>query len=204
MKNKHIKIVMWDYGGVLTNSPIRKFHQFEVKFGLPANTIININTFNKYNNAWAKLEKNLISLEEFSDLFNMEAKLLGIENINTNELLDCLHLELKKDMVELLKLIAKNYICVCLTNNFSNSDNKNFGKVKSYFKHIFESSKLAMRKPEKQIYQHVLKVMKVQAKEILFIDDLGINLKPAREIGFHTYKFIDSKRTIDYLYKNFI
>ena len=71
--------------------------------------------------------------------------------------------------------------------------------TKSYFNHIFESSNLAMRKPEKKIYNYVLKNLGVKAEEILFIDDLGINLKPARLLGFHTYKFIDTKTTIDFV-----
>ena len=75
----------------------------------------------------------------------------------------------------------------------------NFKYIKNHFSLIFESSKLGTRKPEKKIYNHVLNTLKVKAEEILFIDDLGINLKPAKELGFQTYKFIDTDMTIQYI-----
>ena len=166
---------------------------------LYSGTIIKINSNNKYNNAWAKLEKDEISIEEFSILFKEEAKQFGISNINTDKLLKCLNVKLNNRMVELLKNISKFYTCVCLTNNFKNMNSCNFEKIKHNFSLIIESSKIGFRKPEKQIYEHVLEVLKVNAEEILFIDDLGINLKPARELGFHTYKFTNTDKTIYYI-----
>ena len=56
-----------------------------------------------------------------------------------------------------------------------------------------------MRKPEKKIYKYVLNELDIQANRILYIDDLGINLKPARELGFLTYKFVDNKTTIKFV-----
>ena len=199
MKNNAIKIILWDYGGVLTESPIKNFQKFENDNNYILNTIVKINSYNKYENAWAKLEKDEISIEKFSILFKEEAKQFGITNINTDKLLECLNVKLNIKMVELLKNISKFYTCVCLTNNFQNMNSSNFEKIKHNFRLIFESSKIGLRKPEKQIYTYVLKVLKVSAKEILFIDDLGINLKPAKDLGFQTYKFIDTNKTISYM-----
>ena len=199
MKNDAIKIVLWDYGGVLTESPIKNFHRFENDNNYISNTIVNINSNNKYKNAWAKLEKDEISVEEFSLLFKQEAKQFGISNINTDKLLKCLNVKLNNRMVEFLKNISKLYTCVCLTNNFKKMNSSNFEKIKNNFSLIIESSKIRLRKPEKEIYTYVLKVLKVSAKEILFVDDLGINLKPAKDLGFQTYKFIDTSKTIAYM-----
>ena len=199
MKNDAFKIVLWDYGGVFTESPIINFQKFENDNNYILNTIVKINSNNKYKNAWAKLEKDEISIEEFSILFKEEAKQFGISNINTYKLLKCLNVKLNDRMVELLKNISKFYTCVCLTNNFKKMSSSNFEKVKHYFRLIIESSKIGLRKPEKQIYKYVLKELKVSAKEILFVDDLGINLKPARDLGFQTYKFIDTSKTITYM-----
>ena len=101
--------------------------------------------------------------------------------------------------------VQKRYNCVCLTNNFPNEfqdhkENK-FNQIKSNFEIIFESSKLKCRKPEKEIYQIVLNTLNVKPDELLFIDDLGINLKPAREFGIVTYKFINTKDAINFLDK---
>lgn len=199
MKNNSIKIILWDYGGVLTESPMKNFQKFEKKNNYVLNTIIKINSNNKYENAWAKLEKNEISTEEFFVLFKEEAKKFGIKNINTRKLLKCLEVKPNIKMVQLLQNISKFYECVCLTNNFINMEFTNFQYIKNHFSLIFESSKLGTRKPEKKIYKHVLNTLKVKAEEILFIDDLGINLKPARELGFQTYKFIDTDTTIKYI-----
>ena len=118
MKNDAIKIVLWDYGGVLTESPIKNFQKFENDNNYSLNTIVKINSDNKYNNAWAKLEKDEISIEKFSNLFREEAKQFGIQNINTDKLLECLNVKLNIRMVELLENISNCYTCVCLTNNF--------------------------------------------------------------------------------------
>ena len=77
----------------------------------------------------------------------------------------------------------------------------NFETIKKNFSIIIESSKIGMRKPEKNIYLYVLNLLKVNAEDILFIDDLGINLKPARELGFHTYKFTNTNETIAFMKK---
>ena len=199
MKNNSIKIVLWDFGGVLTESPIKNFQKFENDNNYILNTIVKINSDNKYKNAWAKLEKDEISIEKFAILFKEEAKKYGIPNINTDKLLNCLNVKLNIRMVELLQNVSKFYTCVCLTNNFKKMNSSSFEKIKNNFSLIIESSKIRLRKPEKQIYKYVLEVLKANAKEILFIDDLGINLKPARDLGFQTYKFIDTSKTITYM-----
>ena len=199
MKNKGIKVILWDYGGVLTESPIKNFHKFENDNNYMLNTIVKINSDNKYENAWAKLEKNEVSIEDFSILFQQEAQKFGIKNINTDKLLECLNVKPNTKMFELLKEISKKYTCACLTNNFKNIKVSNFEYIKDNFSYVFESSKLRMRKPERKIYLYVLNKLKVNAEEILFIDDLGINLKPAKELGFHTYKFVDTNKTIKYI-----
>ena len=199
MKSNAIKIVLWDYGGVLTESPIKNFQKFENDNNYSLNTIVKINSDNIYNNAWAQLEKDEISIEKFSKLFREEAKQFGIQNINTDKLLECLNVKLNIKMVELLENVSKFYSCICLTNNFKEMSSSDFENIKHNFSLIIESCKIGLRKPEKQIYKYVLEVLKVNAKEVLFIDDLGINLKPARELGFHTYKFTDTDKTISYI-----
>ena len=198
---------MWDYGGVLTDSPIKNFKRFGKYYKLPINTIIKINSSNPLNNAWAKFEKDLISLSEFIRLYKLEAASLGLNNIDPKELLKCLDVSLNKKMVEFLESLLENYDCICLTNNFkynvSDSNSNNFNSIKKNFKYIFESSKLNMRKPEKKIYNYVLDNLNLKAEETLFIDDLGINLKPAKIIGFKTYKFTKTNEAI-YCIKNML
>ena len=200
---KKIKLVLWDFGGVLTNSPIKNFYHYEKNYNLPLGTIVKINSQNKYNNAWALLEKNLINKKEFSDLFSNEAKDLNLKhNFNIEEILECLDVKLNKSMVKLFFQVKEKVECACLTNNIDKSIHYNasetFTKFKKYFSKTFESSRLGLRKPEEEIYRHVMANVNINAENILFIDDLGINLKPAKIIGFNTYKMVGIKQIKQY------
>ena len=198
--NKIIKLILWDFGGVLTKSPLEKFSKYEKKNNINPGTIIKINSFNKYDNAWAKLEKNLINKKEFSDLFLMEAKNLNIKDkLDVNEILNCLNVELEPNMVDIFFKLKKKIPAACLTNNVSKNiltkSNNTFDNFKVNFNYVFESCKLGLRKPEEAIYKYVLNFLKLLPENILFIDDLGINLKPAKKLGFNTYKAVSPKDT---------
>ena len=205
MNYNKIKLVLWDYGGVLTKSPFINIQDFEKSNNIKLGSIIKINSNKPFVNAWAKLEKNLISYSEFSYLFKEEARSIGINDINPIILLQCIEISLNKVMVSLLKEVSKKYDCACLTNNFKNhfsiKNSNTFNSIKKYFAFIFESSKLKLRKPEKEIYLYVQKKLNLTPEEILFVDDLGINLKPARELGFVTYKFSNTKDTVEFFKK---
>lgn len=206
MNYNNIKLILWDYGGVLTYSPFLNIKDFEQLSNIKQNSIIKINSNKPFVNAWAKLEKNLISFNEFSCLFKEEAKSIGINHIDPIKLLQCIEVSLNNKMVTLLKKVSQKYDCACLTNNFKNHFSKKnsstFNSIKNSFEYIFESSKIGLRKPEKEIYLYAQKKMKVKPQDILFIDDLGINLKPARELGFITYKFRNTKDTIEFFKNN--
>ena len=202
LKKIKIKNILWDYGGVLTYSPFSNIKNYEKRNNIPINSIIKINSVNSMNNAWALLEKNLISEFEFCRMFRIEAINQGIKDINPNEILRCLNVSLNTEMVKLLKLVSKKYSCSCLTNNFSNINavnKKQFNSLNVYFNNIFESSKIRMRKPEKEIYMYVLEKLSAKPQEIIFIDDLGINLKPARELGIITHKLVNFTETKKFL-----
>jgi putative hydrolase of the HAD superfamily len=56
---------------------------------------------------------------------------------------------------------------------------------------VVESAVEGLRKPELPIYELVLERLGVDASEAVFLDDLGINLKPARAMGMTTIKVVD-------------
>ena len=74
-----IKAVFWDFGGVITSSPFESFNRFEKENDLPKNFLRSVNSTNPDSNAWAKLERNEVNLEEFDKLFEIESKKLGIQ-----------------------------------------------------------------------------------------------------------------------------
>ena len=67
------------------------------------------------------------------------------------------------------------------------------------FDHVIESSKLRIRKPDPRIYQIACDAMGVDPQNCVYLDDLGINLKPAKALGMRTIKVIDADKALEEL-----
>ena len=104
-------------------------------------------------------------------------------------------------MIAALKKIKGNLLQACLTNNIQSMGDMDFegnvsaaGKheeVMSMFDFVFESSKENVRKPDPEFYLRACKRGDVDPSEVVFLDDLGINLKPAKVLGMSTIKVVD-------------
>ncbi|MEE2683344.1 MAG: HAD-IA family hydrolase [Actinomycetota bacterium] len=197
--------VLFDFGGVITSSPFEGFEAYEEELSLPKGIIRQINSSDPNENAWAKFERNQISRDEFYAQFEAEAAELGYE-ISAERVLDCLETELRPNMVELLRELSGEYKVGILTNNLiENFDEEgerevdptaHLLSVKGYVDAIIESSKLGVRKPEPLFYKIACETLAVNPKECVFLDDLGINLKPARKMGMTTIKVINEEQAI--------
>ncbi len=60
------------------------------------------------------------------------------------------------------------------------------------FDHIIESAKIGLRKPDPRIYRMMTETLNVDPKNCVYLDDLGVNLKPAREMGMTTIKVVSA------------
>ena len=202
------KAIIWDFGGVITSSPFEAFNKFELSNNLPKDIIRSINSENSDNNAWAKFERNDIDLNEFDELFSIEASNKGYE-ISGKSVVKLLSGDIRKSMVDFLLLLKKNFKLGCITNNIQNDKNDRINhlndasKVMEIFDHIIESSKVGLRKPDPKIYYMSCDALGVNPKECIYLDDLGINLKPAKKIGMTTIKVIDPDDAIREV-KNYI
>jgi putative hydrolase of the HAD superfamily len=196
-----IKAVLWDFGGVITTSPFEAFNRFEAKHNLPRDLIRSINATNPETNAWARLESSEIGVDEFDELFAMESRQRG-HDIRGQQVLALLSGELRPLMVDALKTIKTSFAIGCITNNVSNAGEgpgmardrvraTRFAEVMDLFDVIVESSKVGIRKPNPGIYRIACDQMNIVPSEAVFLDDLGINLKPARELGMTTIKVTD-------------
>jgi putative hydrolase of the HAD superfamily len=206
-----VKAILWDFGGVITTSPFDSFNQFEQDNDLPIDFIRGINAVNHKANAWALLESNQISEGEFDTLFLEESSRAGY-GIRGSEILPLIsQTSVRKKMVGVLRECKKHFKNVCLTNNMltglglamsSNSDQeKDVTNVTSLFDIVIESSKEGIRKPDPAIYRLACDKMDVQPHQIVYLDDLGINLKPAREMGMTTIKVLSETQAIKDLEK---
>ena len=196
------KAVIWDFGGVITSSPFEAFNKFELDNNLPKDIIRTINSENPDDNAWAKFERNDIDINEFDTLFSKEADKKGFQ-ISGKQVVKLLSGDIRKPMVDFLLSLKENYKLGCITNNIQNSkDDKvnhlnQASQVMKIFDHIIESSRVGLRKPDPKIYYMSCEALGVRPEECIYLDDLGINLKPARKIGMTTIKVIDPNEAIN-------
>src|SRR5947199_5058936 len=197
-----IEAVIWDFGGVLTTSPFEAFARFENDRGLPADIIRRTNASNHWENAWAKFERAEVDLETFDELFAAESLALGAE-VRGRDVLPLLSGDLRPEMVEALRLIKSRFKTGCITNNLpANAIGSASGRslylaeVMALFDHVIESAKIGLRKPDPRIYRMMVETLGVDPKHCVYLDDLGVNLKPAREMGMTTIKVVDSQQAI--------
>jgi putative hydrolase of the HAD superfamily len=190
-----IRAVLFDFGGVILTSPFEAFAEYERRHDLPRGFIRGLNATNPDDNAWARLERSEVSLDEFSALFEAEARAAGHELVG-RDVIGLLSGELRPAMVEAVRRCSERLITAMLTNNFVVGDGhvdreSEMGSVLSLFDAIVESSKLGVRKPDVRFYELACRLLDIEPADAVFLDDLGINLKPARALGMTTIKVVD-------------
>ncbi len=197
-----IEAVIWDFGGVITSSPFEAFARFEAEHGLPKDIIRRTNTVNHLENAWAKFERAEIGIETFDELFASESHALGAE-VRGRDVVALLSGDLRPEMIEALRRVKASFRTGCITNNLpANAMGSKGGRslyiaeVMTLFDHIIESAKIGLRKPDPRIYQMMVEALGVDPKRCVYLDDLGVNLKPAREMGMTTIKVLGSSQAI--------
>lgn len=192
-----IRAVLWDFGGVILTSPFEAFNAYEERKGLPADFIRSVNATNPDENAWALLERTEIDGDEFDRRFAAESEALG-HRIRGADVLELLSGEVRPEMVDLLDaVIAAGYKTACLTNNMAGGDARaDVGDVMDRFDEVVESSVVGVRKPEVEFYEIACTRLGVAPDECVFLDDLGINLKPAAAMGMTTIKVITPGQAI--------
>jgi putative hydrolase of the HAD superfamily len=197
-----IEAVIWDFGGVFTSSPFEAFARFEAERGLPADIIRRTNAANHLENAWAKFERAEVDIEAFDQLFAAESRALGAE-VRGRDVLPLLVGDLRPEMVEALRRIKTQFKTGCITNNLPANAIGSVGgrtlyiaEVMALFDHIIESAKIGLRKPDPQIYRMMVDALTVDPKRCIYLDDLGVNLKPARDMGMTTIKVLNAAQAL--------
>jgi len=202
------KAVLWDFGGVVTSSPFEAFNRYEKERGLPADFLRSINATNPDSNAWAQLESSQVTVDEFDELFAQEAELKG-HRVMGKDVLELLSGDVRPEMVNALKAIKAQHRIGCITNNVNTGQGPGMAKssekaaqvaeIMALFDVVIESSKVGIRKPDPEIYRMTCEQMSIQPEETIYLDDLGINLKPARALGMATIKVLNADQALDEL-----
>ena len=193
--------VLWDFGGVILSSPFEAFNRYEQEHHLPPDFIRGVNATNPHDNAWARLERSDITPAEFDAEFAAESEALG-HRVPGADVLALLSGQVRPEMVRALdRVIESGYRTACLTNNVSGEHAsaeraETIGAIMARFDHVVESSKVGCRKPEPRFYEIACELLGVQPHECVFLDDLGINLKPAAAMGMRTIKVLAADQAI--------
>ena len=197
--------VFWDFGGVILSSPFDAFNDYERANGLPTDFIRTVNTRNPDTNAWALIERREVGADQFDELFADESEALG-HRVPGRDVLGMLHGSVRPEMVTALdRVIAAGFVTACLTNNVSSDRSSDTSDdharpevdaVMARFHHVIESSKVGCRKPEPRFYELACAAADVEPAQVVFLDDLGINLKPARAMGMTTIKVLSAGQAI--------
>ena len=193
-----IRATFWDFGGVILSSPFEAFNRFEERHALPRDFIRTINATDPDRNAWARFERNEVGFDEFCELFEAECRSAGHE-VAARDLMPLLLGEIRPVMVEAVQRCrAAGLITACLTNNWVSHYERPSEPVQdgrndalAVFDHIVESSRIGVRKPDVRFYEVACETAGVAPHEVVFLDDLGVNLKPARAMGMTTIKVVE-------------
>ncbi len=204
-----IRAALFDFGGVILSSPFDAFAEYERRNDLPEGLIRRLNATNPDTNAWAKLERSEVDLGQFAALFSAEAREAGYE-VDGAAVLGLLGGTIRPSMVEALRRCSERLITGMLTNNFVARERggevdvdadptgraAQIAEVMGLFDAIIESSKVGVRKPDPRFYEIACEMLEIEPHEAVFLDDLGINLKPARAMGMTTIKVGDPDQAI--------
>lgn len=205
-----ITAVIFDFGGVITASPFEAFNRLEEKRGLPRDFVRRVNAANPDDNAWAKFERAEIDAAAFDSLFADEARALGHE-LEGEAVLAVIAGAVRPAMVAALDTLkAKGFRIGCITNNVpggkmgikgagmtrSTEAANEVAGIMARFEHVIESSKAGVRKPDPRIYLMMCEALGVAPAECVYLDDLGINCKPAGQLGMHAIKVTSGEQAL--------
>lgn len=192
-----IEAVIWDFGGVFTTSPFEAFRRYETERGLPKDFIRTVNATDPDANAWARFERAEIDAAAFDGLFREEALRLG-HDVRGAEVLPLLYGDLRPRVMNALKVSKARFKVGCITNNVPTGHGPGMaqsaekalavGEIMALFDAVIESSKAGVRKPDPRIYQMMCELLGVAPEACVYLDDLGINCKPAAALGMTAIK----------------
>ncbi|MGQ2935126.1 MAG: HAD-IA family hydrolase [Sphingopyxis sp.] len=202
--------VIFDFGGVITASPFEAFNRLEEERGLPRDFVRRVNSADPDDNAWAKFERAEIDAATFDTLFADEARALG-HDLEGEAVLAVIAGAVRPAMVAALDTLKdRGFTIACITNNVPGGKMGVLGAgmtrseeaaievadIMARFAHVIESSKAGVRKPDPRIYLMMCEKLGVEPGECIYLDDLGINCKPASALGMHAIKVTSGEQAL--------
>ena len=200
-----IEAVIWDFGGVFTTSPFESFNRYEAANGLPRDLIRGINARDPDSNAWALFERAETDAQGFDKKFLAESTALG-HPVRGADVLPLISGDIRPAMVAVLRLCKTKFKVGCITNNMAQGHGPGMsaspkgatraGEIMALFDAVLESSKAGVRKPDPRIYLMMCELLDVKPEACVYLDDLGVNCKPAAALGMKAIKVVTEAQAL--------
>jgi epoxide hydrolase-like predicted phosphatase len=197
---RRLSAVIFDLGGVVFDSPMAAIASFEREHAVPAGLVNRVVVQSGPSGAWARLERGELDLERFYLAFEGECERAGAR-VPARAMMERMaagSTPRPAMLAAIARIRERGLKVAALTNNWRGEGDDPHA-LRDRFDVFVESCVLGVRKPDPRIYRHTLAELRVEAREAAFLDDIGRNLKPARELGLATIKVDDPDRALSEL-----
>ncbi|WP_435355619.1 HAD family hydrolase [Emticicia sp. SJ17W-69] len=186
------KAVIFDFGNVIINIELKRIYQAFAQFTSKSEAYIEKQITD--NQLFRRYESGQFTDDEFREIIRQT---LGfpLSDIEVDKAWNAILLDIPTERIALIKKIRQNYP-VYLLSNTNNIHIKasndylrkahNISHLDQLFDQLFLSYEMGMWKPDAEIYHYVLKKLKLQPHEVLFLDDNQKNIESANAIGIQT------------------
>ena len=202
---KNIKNIILDLGGVILELDVEKTIRAFQKLGFPnlkdADIILSKYPF------FLDFETGKISPEEFiSKVVEMSGGQISEDRVL--KAWNAMLLGFKPESISLLMNLRKKYRLFLLSNtnaiheihyNLQLKNEHGIENLNRIFEKVYYSHQLKMRKPNAEIFRHVLKDAHILAEECLYIDDTFEHIEVARSLGIQAYHLETPERITNIL-----
>ncbi len=184
-----VRAVIFDLGGVVIDSPLHAIRNYERELGIPVGTVDRVVVDTGPQGAWSRLERGEVAMADFHRDFEAELRAVGHTLSAATMMARIAECAPRPTMIEAIRRIrGRGLRAGALTNNWANDRADPTHGLADLFDAFIESSKVGLRKPDPRIYRLACEALGVAPTETVFLDDIGRNLKSARELGMRTIK----------------
>jgi epoxide hydrolase-like predicted phosphatase len=191
-----IQAVLFDFGGVFTDSPFHVVRDFGAELGVTPEEVTTV-VFGSYehdgDHPWHQLERGEITLESARELILALGRESGLE-IDIYTLFGRMAengagADSKGLLVERVRTLkADGYTTGIITNNVAEFGDgwRGLIPVDELFDFVVDSSSVGVRKPDPRIFQLALQQLEdVPPRQTVFLDDYQANVDAARALGLN-------------------
>ena len=185
--------MVFDLGGVVFPSPLDVFRAYERDHGLPHRFLSEVVLADPEHGAWSRLERGELNFDEFCDAFDAECA-APAERSTPRELMGAVRvgLDARPEMVTAIGAIRRHGLkTAALTNNWAD-DPARTNRASPTRRLVRRGGRVGGRRTAQARPAHLRARLRAarrrRRRPAVFLDDLGVNLKPARALGMTTIK----------------